>query len=385
MMASDFTLQLNGVTYTNFESISVRRDMESISGSFSFASSTLSGGNFPVKRGTYCVASIGKHKLISGYVDEIDVSYTKDSHSITIKGRDKTQDIIDSTIDASIQIIAPISLEGVIKKVLDYLGITDIKIINQVKDLTPFQKGDLVSAEVGQKAFDFLDQYCRKQAVFLTADGEGNIIITRGEGIQTNGQLVGIVGNTGGNNIKEASVNYNDSQRFYSYNFKSQVNTVSSNSLNSSVDVKNIVYVNAQVTDDEVRKTRKFVKKSEKSATQSVLQDRALWERNIRGARSAKFSAVVYGHYLPDQSDIWRPLQIVRVTDDFCNVKDDLIIVSAEYMLDIPSGSLTRLELAPKIAYNLRPEKPTKKKKADNTEALPNFDFNTYASQVFKR
>jgi prophage tail gpP-like protein len=382
-MSSDFTLQINNTTYTNFKSMSVSRDMESISGGFSFTGSTYTGGNFPIPRGAFCVASIGKFKLVSGYVDKINVGYSSDSHDITVSGRDRTQDIVDSTIDNSIELLAPISLENVIKRVLSYLNINDIKIINQVQGLQPYSKGDLISAEIGQGAFDFLDQYCRKRAVFLTADGEGNIIITRGEGIKTNAQLVHIISNTTGNNVLNATVDYDDSKRFNLYTFKSQVNTSSLNSLNTNVSPQNIVSVKATVDDSLVRKTRKYVKKAEKSSTQSDLQDRALWERNIRGARSAVYTCNVNGFYLPDRTDIWKPLQLVKVIDEYANVNDELIVVSVQYSLDISGGSKTQLKLAPKIAYNLRPEKPRKKdKNAAQAVSLPNFDYNAYYSKI---
>jgi len=365
---------IDDVPYTAFKEYNLERDFEAISGSFTLSLSTLDGGLFPIQRGARVKIMIDGKSFLNGYVDKISINYSTSDHEIVISGRDKTQDIIDSTIDSTIELNTPISLQAVIQKILDYLGL-DIKIINQAGQIDSFTANELVSGEVGQGCFDLLDQYCRKRDVLLTTDGEGNIVITRGEGAAINGSLVHVVDNAHSNNIKSAQIDYDDTKSFYSYIVKSQLNP-SKEKLNfntgltetylpgAGAPAKDVVSTKGSATDESVRQSRKLVIKAENSSTNSDCKDRALYEREIRRARALNYIVTLDGFkYSAASGSIWEPLQIVSVIDNFAGIDEELLVRKVIYRLALDSGSQTILELVPKIAYNLRPEKKKFKKK----------------------
>lgn len=367
---------IDGTPYTAFKEYNIERSMEDITSTFSFTLTTLDGGLFPVDRGASIIVEVDGKRFCNGYVDRVAISYSVNEHTITITGRDKTQDIIDSSLDSNLELNTPISLENIIKKVLSYLGL-NLKLINQVGDIDLFQKSEIVSGEIGQNCWDFIDQYCRKREVMLTTDGDSNIIITQGSGVEINGMLLHKINGTV-NNVKSANVEFNDDKRFSSYVVKSQLNpTAIGLSFNDSAAVPStqIVSSKGSASDDAIRSTRKLVIKAETASSNQDALKRAEWEREIRRARALSYSLIVDGFkYGTNPGEIWEPLQVVSVIDDFASINDQLLIRKVNFNLSLESGQITTLELVPKIAYNLKPPKFKKKKK--NKKGTPTLVFN---------
>jgi prophage tail gpP-like protein len=372
-------VQIDGIPYTAFTSYNFERDMETICSTFSLELTTLDGGLFPIKRGAEVKAIIDGKTFCHGYVDKVRNGYSVSSHTIMIAGRDKTQDIVDSTLDNKLELNTPISLENVIKKVLSYLGLS-LKVINKAGALQPFSASEIVSAEIGQGCFDLIENYARKREVMLTTDGDGNIILTRGEGEAINASLLHKIGGST-NNVKSAEVEFNDEKRFYSYVVRSQLNK---NSKTVSLSFSGVTGASpAQITssygnavDDGVRATRKLVIKAETSSTNSDAKKRAQWEREIRRARALNYVVTLDGFkYSSAKGAIWEPLQIVTVKDDFASIDDELLIKKVSYNLSLANGQQTTLELVPKIAYNLEPAKKKYPKKGKKGGVKLNFNL----------
>ena len=185
-------LEVNGTPYEGFTEINVKNSIEDFSGDFSFKA-TIEGIKFlPFKGNEPCRVLIDDIPLITGYIESVDYSYDTNSHEVEISGRDKTADIIDSSIVGNIELNSP-SLETIVKAVLSGLNL-DITIINQAGDIEP-EKDELVSAEVGENAFDFIEKYARKRGVLLSTNGDGNIVFTRASTEILDGVLINKVNN----------------------------------------------------------------------------------------------------------------------------------------------------------------------------------------------
>ena len=102
-MKSEVLLQVNGQRYSNFKSLTVFKSMESISGDFSFSAAIIDIKEFPIKLGDECIVIINTNPVITGFVEDIDISFDNVSHNVIISGRDKTCDVIDSSLPSSIK------------------------------------------------------------------------------------------------------------------------------------------------------------------------------------------------------------------------------------------------------------------------------------------
>ncbi len=169
---NDFiTLEVNGNLYQNFTSINVFRDIESFLGEFEFIASNTKRQNFPFSKGQKAIIYIDGKKIITGYINTLSGKYSSEDHNISIRGRDITQDIVDSSIKEQVDFKDKIGIKSIIEKVLKVNNVTGITVtLNET--VADFSKNELISAEVGANAFEFIDQCCRLRQLLLTTDIE---------------------------------------------------------------------------------------------------------------------------------------------------------------------------------------------------------------------
>lgn len=373
-------LEVGGREYANWTEIEISRSMKDLSGVFSFRAVSDRKIPFPIERMQPVKALINGRPVVTGYVDRIVISYKAGSHSISVEGRDRTCDIIDSKVDHTIEFEAPVTLEEVINKTLSSIGVSDVKVINKAPNLEPFEKGELVSAHIGQGGYEFMDQYAKKRQVVLTSDGNGNIVITRASTTSTPIRFLNKTINPNGteNNILAASVTYDDSDRYNKYNFHTQGNPSGDRDLEDGPE--ELTTREGYWEDEEVRSSRAYHEVSESANSKDKVVDRAKWEGMIRKAKSMTYTCTVVGHSpYSEGGEPYEPNTLVNVEDDFSDVRLELLLVSVTYTLDVYSGSTTKFELMTREAFNLINKKDeqreSKKSSKDSKSKKPKSDY----------
>lgn len=349
------TLEVGGIRFQGFTSITVSKNIETISGSFEFEATSNNVTTFPIKRGDPCSVLVGNEQVINGFVDAIDVSYDSGSHSLSIKGRDRTCDVIDSTVIGKKEFKAPISLEQIIRTSLDDNGLVNIEVINEAGTIENFKETEFVSSEIGQTVFDFIETYARKRQVLLTTNGNGDIVIARTGTTFAATVLQNKIGGNS-NNILSGRISYDETQRFNKYVVQSQQNP-GALSFGADVTLGNVVDQNGEAEDTEIRTTRQLEITSKTSDTNVDLGNLALWNTNLRRARSTNYSVNVQGFFQDElQTLLWEPNILVKVDDEFADVSSILLIKSVDFNLSVSGGSITTLNLVAKDSYSLQAE-----------------------------
>jgi len=346
------TLEVNGNRYTGFTDITVFRSIETISGSFDFSATSSDTLVFPIAAQDACKVYIGNIPVINGFVESVSVSYDASSHSISISGRDRTCDVIDSTIIGAKNFSGQ-SLVKIIQKVLSDNGLSTISVINNTgSSITAFNDAESSSSPVSQTIFEFIESYARKRQILITTDGEGNIVLARASTIVSSAVLENIIGGQF-NNIKSATVNYDFTKRFYKYVMQSQQSPSSTLSF-GDVALENVAVQTGSYIDNTIRNTRITEVISETSDLTTNLSQLASWTANLARTRSTEYKAVVQGYFLDSsKAEIWKPNLLVKVTDDFCNINATLLIKSVEYKLSVNDGSTTIITLVDADSYTL--------------------------------
>jgi len=355
---------VNGQPFEDFTRASVQKSIDSMAGSFSFQATWDEGQPFPIPRAASVQIYINDQQIIDGYVERINPQISVGGGSIEISGRDKTSDLIDSSLPANaVQVVAGISFEEVIRRGIAAIG-SNVGVINNVQGLEPFGSADVISNEAGENLYSFLDTLAKKKQVLLTTDGAGNIVITRSSSQQINFELRNL-DNDEQNTITVSSVSIDDSNRFHTYAVVTQGNvtglTLSGGSF-SPGDVANTSSV--MVTDSEIRAGRTLYLNADENMSSADCTALAQWEANIRKARSRSYSCTVDGHSDND-GQIFRPNMLVPVMDSSVNVFETMLISSCSYEESVDGGDVTYLELVHKDSYTLQLTEPQSQKNAE--------------------
>lgn len=346
------TLEVNGSQYTNFLSASVRTDMEALSRSFSFVvlSPDVTDTPIPVRAGDACRIFVEGDLVLTGWVEKIELNYSRTNHSLTISGRDKTCDLVDSTLGQLESFSAAgKTLKSLIEKVVDYLGM-DVEVIEEV-DVEPFKKEeDIFNVNPGDNCFKYIDEYAMKRQVLITSDPEGNIVITRNNKSSVSGTLKHVIGSED-NNILNCSYSIDTTKRFREYRHIGASNALASN-IAGGDSPDSLVAREDFWFDESIRTSRKRITMAKLSTTNEESGFKAFWEANIRSARSERVRVVTPGFRVNYNSgNLWKPNQLYELIDDFLGAQDPMVSSSVEYTYDRDEGSSTIIVLVGRFAY----------------------------------
>ena len=370
---STLRIEVGGVQYDSFVEGSVEIRLDSLASSFSFDTSSKDAKPLPFLGGEACEVFADGECVLTGFIEKVAGSGNPESHVISISGRDKPADIIDSTLDSKApngevfsDLRPPITLKTVIERTIASLGAApgqagsaEISVVDEVIP-DPFNEAeDLISPEPGDNAFEFIEKWARKRQVFLTSNGDGDVVIARGSETQIDAFLIHRV-NSDDNNVISWSVDYDLTTRFNRYKMPSQRNLIAL-ILAGITDFSTIVEQGGgenEVKDEDIRKGRQMIIVPETNSSDSESRKRAEWERNIRKARSRIYSAVVDG-YRNQTGELWRVNQLVRVEDVFAGINSVMLVNSVIYGLTEDEGSTTSLSLVNRDAYTLEIAEPS--------------------------
>ena len=347
MSDNNIVIEIDGKNLSDYIDGNVNIQLDQFCNSFSFTTTKTLQGEYNIFPEDECKIFINDKVAITGVIDSVSPSEDADSSTVSVSGRDRTCDIVDSDLPEGISLSGDFTLVTVIEKVLTALGLTDIKVVNQIEDLRAFTKADIVSAEVDKNCFDFINEYAQKVSAILTTNAEGNIVITRAGTDRYSDKLLNDIGNEE-NNIISSSAGYDYSQRYYKYIVYSQSNA---NTQTTNVSIDNVAQKGIAI-DDEIRESRVMVIKANNACGSSNCQEIATLEANVRRANSLKYSCEVYGFESNDKQ-LWKVNKLIQVYDVDNDIDSELLIKGVTFNIG-NNGSTTSLELALADAYTLQ-------------------------------
>lgn len=337
-------LVVNHVEYSGWETIEITRSLETLCGSFQMSVSERWNGQtepWPIREGDECTVYIGDETLIVGYVDRRSMSISANQHTFTVAGRDRAGDLIDcsSVLDA-----------------WEFNGVTVLKIVTMVAEqfgvgvtvqdgveLPPTPKRIVINP--GETAYDVIDRATRLAGLFAMSDAKGGIVLTKAGAGRAVTPLIE------GQNILEATADYDASQRYSRYIVNGQQAGGDLLFGIAAADVR------AEASDINVqRPSRVLMIRGEGSITIKQAQDRANWEATVRCARAETLNVTVQG-WRQANGRLWPVNSLVTIQAPYLGVDGDWLISEVTYSLSA-SGTLTELTLRPAAAYLPEPEVP---------------------------
>lgn len=348
------TISRNGTfvdDYIGWTEVEINKSLETLSGSFSISLTQLFNSDnvvtgFSIFEGDECTLKINDKSIIVGYIDSMNINYSASSHTINVQGRDKTADLIDSSLIGNADLIASYTAKRLVEHILSILGITDIKVINNT-GLTLIYDSDF-NADAGKNAWQQLDKYLQKKSIFATVDENGNIVLYRGSFGNTSQGLLHLIQGGNVNNVLTGTRQSNLTERY---------NKISIVSQSDSTITSGFFYQQGgesfSAIDETIRNTRQFEMIANASLASSECQDLANFQKNIRQARGTSYIYTIQG-FTQNNGDLWLPNYEVHIEDEFFGIKDYYLIKSVTFRQDNDNGSITTLQVVDKNAYSLR-------------------------------
>lgn len=348
MPDKEVSLLVNGLRYEGWKQVQVHSSLEELCQSFSVDFSLKTSEKSPsvqLHEGDVVEVQIGGEPVITGYVDDPTESYDARSHTLSVSGRSKTEDLVDCSAIYQSGRIANKSLKQIADLLCKPFGIS----VSVAEDLDIDDPIPVFKIQESQSPFEALNDVCRQSGLLQITDPKGNLVLTR-----ASHTVVPDIELRYGVNIKRGTRKNSFRDRFSEYVFKGQrAGTDSSHGADAA-------HVKARITDDEVKRYRPLLIIDHR-ATSKRLEQRAKWERNTRAGRAKAITYDVQGWTAAH--GLWRPNQLIHVADDKFQIEDDLLIVATDMQRDRQGGRVTTLTMMPKETFDvLNPPKIKRKR-----------------------
>lgn len=414
------SILVNDFEYSEIINASVSRSLDNLTGNFQFALVNQKKTDNPIRVQDKCKIFVDGNLVLTGFIDSLSIRYSQRGDSIRFSGRGKLQDLIDSSVGTEIDLKGQISLVDVCKITLNSLNMVDVEVIDLVGDIELFTDAEIVSGDVIESAFSFLEKFARQRQVFLIENEEGNLTITRTSRTQVDYALFNTLEGGNSNNIKSAVKSIDFRDRFNKYFIHGQLNTSAIDfdlfDLADDEDIEELIKkskkmgfripfvkkprqteeeedaafeafaksfsssVSTQIgeaIDEDVRVSRAKHLQSEESVEAGIAGDRAVWESNIRRARSVKYTATIFGSK-KNETELWNPNILVTISDDLAGVYANMLLWKVTFSQSVASGSETVLEFVPPDALDLIETEPIPQKKSNTID----IDWSQFADEL---
>ena len=191
-------ITVNGQIYRDWTNVEVSRDANHGATTFSLgiaeASSSPGGwAALKLKPQDQCIIKLAGKKVITGFIDIRQAAYSSRQHGVTVVGRSKGGDTVDSSVVAKSGEFKGYGYEQVIQSVLKPFGIK-LKLEAQPES----GKFSRVDIQFGERVFDLIARLTRMANLHLVDDNDGNLVAFRAK-------RESIFGLEEGRNIKQAS------------------------------------------------------------------------------------------------------------------------------------------------------------------------------------
>lgn len=352
---NDIRLNLNSVAYGGWKDIQINKSIDQITNTFGFNASDIQPGNadlWNVKMGDACTITIDGQTVITGYIEDMPISYDGQSHNINISGRDVTCDLIDCSYNGSVNEWINQSANKIIRKLCDPFDI-DVYADNNVLTAVDARIEKFV-IDQGETVGEIIAKLCRMIAVLPISLGDGKLTLTRAGATKTYDSL------ELGKNVKSADFNQSNKDRFSVYIVKGQGQG------NDNKSVADFTTCTGQAIDNVITRDRPLVILADKPTTNAQCKDRARWEARLRAGQSRQITYEVQS-WTQSNGDVWPINSLVRVKDHFLSLDTTLLISAINFSLNNSEGSITRLTVVDPTTYELMPEPITTDKAKVNS------------------
>ena len=343
------TLTVSGQAWEGWTEMSFTRSLEAIAGEFDLTVTTQWSEAAPrvIKEGLACTIAIAGETILTGYIDDFIPSYDAENVSIRVMGRDKTGDLVDSSVVHKSGQWKGVTLDALATEIAQPYGIS---VVNETDTGEAF--GSVV-LEQGETGFELLERLAKQRGVLLTSDAQGRLVITRASTQRVSVALVL------GENILAARGRFSWRERASEYIVKGSASA--GGATWGAQPVQTIGGRAATVTDPAINRYRPKILVNEDNLTVGGASIRGDWYKSrMLGEANTSEITVAGWRENGDTGALWQTNRLAEIRDPIQNLNTTWLIKSVTFT-EGDGGRITVLTLVPPESLDL-PETKAKSK-----------------------
>ncbi|ENO8581475.1 phage tail protein [Shigella sonnei] len=348
-MSSRIELYIGGSIFSGWLTVSVRRSLEHLAGSFELGL-MLPGERIPsaLRTGQSMTLRINGQTVISGWLDQVSQRISATRHQISISGRDKTGDLVDC---AAIHPGSQWRNRTLAQIAADLCAPFGIAVRWQVNDDTAARPFSSFTLENSETVADALTRAARHRGVLVTSNADGDLVFTQAGSQQTDRLVLG-------DNLLDADYNTDWRGRYSEYRVRGHGR--GGGKRGDSESAARLAAPVGVISDEQIGRYRPKIILADQQTDTTGARQRALREMRRAIARSERFSATVRG-WFRDDGRLWDVNLLTGVSAlRFGIEQTELLVCQVEFLLDEQNGEVTRLVLAPRDGF-IVPAEPDSK------------------------
>jgi prophage tail gpP-like protein len=327
-MASIELVSING--YTAFEDVSVRVAFNEAARSFSAKLAAELGASatsrvFDV--GTEVTITFNGETVLTGYVDAKEPHIAAKEAYITISGRSKSADLIDSSGKHKTGYFEnkdPVEIGKAISEGIEAQFETDQQL----------EKIEQYKLQQGESCFRCVEKLARQQGLTIFGTAEGNAKLTKAGSKRQGGSLIE------GVNIKSGTAHHNGANRHSSIIVRGQ-RPFGHGDENLQIEAKE--------QDGAVKRYRPLIIVQDEDTDKKRATKRAKNRKNRAAGNALKATIVVQGFH-DDGGQLWEAGNLVWTESPFLDLAQDMLIESIDFNQS-DGGSIATLNLVDPRAH----------------------------------
>lgn len=323
------TVEADGIPYTGFESVQVSASIKEAARTFK-VETTERPGQYKFPPGTHIAIRANGDLLCDGYVNRFEPSGDATSHKITISGRSKSQDAIDSSADTETGEWDDADPEQVAKDLFKPYGV-------EVKAKVPLEKVPRWAIAPGERAIENVVRMMRPQGITAMGNADGSVDLTNAQAATF---AFGIL--MEGWNIKSYKGALSDEGRFSKYSVRGQ------RRLGTKDDD---LQIEENADDSGGNRSRRRIIINESDTDPKRAKKRADHEKRRAAGASVSCSIVTQG-FRDFAGKLFEPNSLIYVhAPILLHISQTMLIENLVFKIDAQKGATTDLRLVDPRAH----------------------------------
>jgi prophage tail gpP-like protein len=347
-----FKLLVGGQIYRGWTAVEVDRDLDVMCSAFEIEVTERwprQPQQWPIKTGDNVVVTIDGEVAMTAWCDEVEPTIDAGDHTVKIRGRGKTCDLVDCSAMNKPGRWTRRKLEQIVSDLCAPFGIS-VSVEGDTGPVFP-----TFALQQGESVKDAIDRLVQQRGLLPIETAQGNLLLAAPATAKAGGALsIGV-------NVTVGTAKHDAKNRFSDYVVKGQRQGHDGDNGKAATQVR------GEASDSQVTRYRPLMILSEEQSDGLSAASRAKFAATVRAGRAQTGKITVPGSR--DASGaLWEPNFLVPVSAADLGLLGDLLIKGVRYRSS-EDGTLTEIHVTRPEAYSLGEVKGVGLSRLDNRNA----------------